>query len=183
MRRASRKPRLTTSRVRSPLRSRRALVATVVPILTLSTPSTAAPGGMPRSSRMPLDRRVPVVFGVLGEELVGEEDAVGTAGDHVGEGSPPIDPELPTRPSVVHRALRPDAEWMRRGLSTEPRPNWHRCEPGGPGRPPAARSKWMRSHRYLWVYAILINLNTPFTRRPCHATHDNDDGSPQRCAL
>ena len=49
MRSRSPKPRLTTSRVRSPLRSSRALVATVVPIFTWSI----SPGGIGASAATP----------------------------------------------------------------------------------------------------------------------------------
>ena len=73
MRSASAKPRLTTSSVRSPLRSSSALVATVVPILTASI----GPGGIGASSGMPEhgldagDGGVAVAAGVLRQQLVG----------------------------------------------------------------------------------------------------------------
>ncbi|CKP30689.1 Uncharacterised protein [Mycobacterium tuberculosis] len=51
MRRASPKPRVITSSVRSPVRSSNALVATVVPIRTASTRVPASP--FASSARMP----------------------------------------------------------------------------------------------------------------------------------
>ena len=57
MRSASAKPWLTTSRVRSPLRSSSALVATVVPILTHST----VPGGIGASSASPSTVLMPAI--------------------------------------------------------------------------------------------------------------------------
>ncbi len=57
MRSASAKPRLTTSRVRSPLRSSSALVATVVPIFTAST----TPGGIGASSGTPSTVLMPAI--------------------------------------------------------------------------------------------------------------------------
>ncbi len=55
MRKASRNPLVTNSASRSPLRSSRALVATVVPILTTSILSagTVSPGCTPSKRRMP----------------------------------------------------------------------------------------------------------------------------------
>ncbi len=55
MRNASAKPRFTTSSVRSPLRSSKALVATVVPIFTVSTTPVGigASSGMPSTVLMP----------------------------------------------------------------------------------------------------------------------------------
>ena len=55
MRRPSRKPRVVTSSVGSPLRSSSALVATVVPIFTHSTSAgvTGSPAFSPRRWRMP----------------------------------------------------------------------------------------------------------------------------------
>ncbi len=55
MRRLSRNPRVTTNRVGSPLRSKRALVATVVPIRTspITPAGIRSPGFSPRWSRTP----------------------------------------------------------------------------------------------------------------------------------
>jgi hypothetical protein len=55
MRSASRKPCVVTSSVGAPLRSSKALVATVVPIFTHSTKSDVMgwPGAKPNSARMP----------------------------------------------------------------------------------------------------------------------------------
>ena len=46
-------------------------------------------------------RRVLVLLGVLREQLVGDQAAVGRAGDDVGEGAPAVDPEFPL--PVAHR--------------------------------------------------------------------------------
>jgi len=42
-----------------------------------------------------LNGGVTVALGVLGEQLVSEQRAIGTARDDVGEGAAPVDPELP----------------------------------------------------------------------------------------
>lgn len=41
------------------------------------------------------DGRVVVAVGVVGEELAGDQTAVGAAAHHIGEGAAPVDPELP----------------------------------------------------------------------------------------
>ncbi len=46
----------------------------------------------------PGDGRIAVAAGVFGEELEGEELALGRAGDEVGEGAAAVNPELPTGP-------------------------------------------------------------------------------------
>ncbi len=80
-----------TSSVRSPLRSRRALVATVVPMRTASTGS-----GEPSSSVADArDCRVGVAGRVVREQLVREQTAVRASRDDVGEGAASVDPELP----------------------------------------------------------------------------------------
>ena len=97
MRSASAKPRLTTSSVRSPLRSSSALVATVVPILTRST----TPGrdrrveGDAKHRLDAGDRGVAVAARVFAEQLWVERRPVGIARDDVGEGAAAVDPELP----------------------------------------------------------------------------------------
>ena len=92
-----RKPRVVTNTVRSPLRSSSALVATVVPIFTasMSVDGQGAPGATPSSSRMPCDRGVVVALGILGQQLVRDQRAVGAARHDVGEGAAAVDPELP----------------------------------------------------------------------------------------
>ena len=65
-------------------------------------------GGEAEDLPDPLDGGVPVVPGVVGEELVGDEAAVGAARDHVRERAAPVDPELPAAArgrSAAHRAL------------------------------------------------------------------------------
>ena len=84
-----------------------------------------------------LNGGVPVVLRVVGEELAGDERAVGTAGDDIGERPATVDPELPATRSAVHRVLRPVSRKRRRGLSTERSARWHRR---GLGNPPDARS-------------------------------------------
>ena len=108
MRSASAKPRLTTSSVRSPLRSSSALVATVVPIFTAST----TPGRdrrVERDAEHRLDAGdggVAVAAGVLAEAACGWTACPsGCARDDVGEGAAAIDPELPG--AVCHCAQVP----------------------------------------------------------------------------
>ena len=91
------------SAVGSPLRSSSALVAMVVPIFT----AAIALGGQRRAARDAEqiadagERGVLVAPGVLGEQLVGDERAVGPARDDVGEGAAAVDPELPARRGVL----------------------------------------------------------------------------------
>ena len=104
IRSASRKPRVVTSSVRSPRRSRSAFVATVVPIFTQAT----CAGVIGRSGRQAeqaayaLDRGIRVLIGGFGEQFQIDETAVRTARDHVGERAAAIDPELP----AIHRGVR-----------------------------------------------------------------------------
>ena len=73
-------------------------------------------GGEAEDLPDPLEGGVPIVLGVVGEELVGDEAAVGAAGDHVRERAAPVDPELPAAArgrSAAHRA--PPARMGRRG--------------------------------------------------------------------
>ena len=63
-----------------------------------------------------LHRRVPVAFGILGQQLVGRERAVGTAGDDVGERAAAVDPELPASRDVdagvpTHSDVAARAAW------------------------------------------------------------------------
>jgi hypothetical protein len=98
MRSASRKPRVVTSSVRSPLRSSSALVATVVPIFTQSTCAgrMAWAGLQAQQAANALDRRVAVLLGVLAQQLQRLQlRRRAPAADHVGEGAAAVDPELP----------------------------------------------------------------------------------------
>ena len=97
MRSWSRKPRVMKSTVGSPLRSSSALVATVVPIFTASMRSTGigSPGATPEELADAGDGRVAVALRVLRQQLVGDDGAVGTARDDVGERAAAVDPELP----------------------------------------------------------------------------------------
>ena len=52
------------------------------------------------------DGGVPVMLRVVGEQLVGDEGAVGTAGDDVGEGPAAVDPELPAGGFASHCILQ-----------------------------------------------------------------------------
>ena len=96
MRSASAKPRVVTKRVRSPLRSSSALVATVVPMRTtsMSSAGSGADGREPEQVANALDRRV-VVARAFRKQLVSEEGAVGASRHDVREGPAAIDPELP----------------------------------------------------------------------------------------
>ena len=58
----------------------------------------------------PRDGGVAVMLRVVGEQLVGEEGAVGAAGDHVGEGPAAVDPELPAGGFAGHVVLQ-GARW------------------------------------------------------------------------
>ena len=49
-----------------------------------------------------LERGVAIALGVLRQDFMGDEAAVGTAGDHVGEGAAAVDPELPA--PILRRA-------------------------------------------------------------------------------
>ena len=72
----------------------------------------------------PVDGGVPVVLGVVGEELVGDEGAVRAARDHIREGAAPIDPELPAaarRRSAAHRML-PGRRRKRTAAAARPPP-------------------------------------------------------------
>src|SRR5215469_6432818 len=77
---ASRNPSLTINSAGSPLRSSSALVATVVPILTLE---------------MRCDGSVFIGSGILREQLSREKRAVRRSRNDVGEGAAPVDEELP----------------------------------------------------------------------------------------
>ena len=72
-------------------------MATVVPIFTASIRSTGI--GSPRRHAQQVadagDRGVAVLLGILREQLVGDERAVGLARDDVGERAAAVDPELP----------------------------------------------------------------------------------------
>ena len=111
MRSASRKPRVVTSSVGSPLRSSSALVATVVPIFTHSTCSgvIGSSGARPSRRRMPATAASRYCSGFSDSSLCVDERAVGALADDVGEGAAAVDPELPAargRVSVAHRAVR-----------------------------------------------------------------------------
>ena len=142
IRSTSAKPRLTSSSVRSPLRSSSALVATVVPIFTAST----TPGGIGASERDAEHRLdagdggVAVAAGVLAQQLVGRQPPVGIARDDVGEGAAAIDPELPARHLFVPCAGRGECGGgMRAGGFCAPLNLRHdRSEIDGP----AAMSYW-----------------------------------------
>ena len=97
MRSASRKPRVVTSSVGSPLRSSSALVATVVPIFTHSTTlgRDRLAGLQAQQVADAGDGRVAVLLGVFRQQLVRDQRAVGPLGDDVGEGAAAVDPELP----------------------------------------------------------------------------------------
>ena len=108
MRSASPRPAVIASVVGSPRRSSKALVATVVPILTASIAlagiGASAPGaaaaGCPRAPRL-------VLLGLSDRSLCGSRRR--RARHHVGEGAAAIDPELPGRcaPDLGHRRSRP----------------------------------------------------------------------------
>ena len=97
-------------------------------------------GGNRRTRREPeqladaVHRGIAVASGILGQELVGDERAVGPARDDVGERAAAIDPELPAgtgvrrhgyrllREAVRHRALRGHSRMV-------PRPDAGSCGP------------------------------------------------------
>src|SRR6202008_3781949 len=62
------------------------------------------------------NRRIAVLLGVLGQQLVGDEAAVGALADQVGEGAAAVDPELPAG-SRVHEALQSNREADRAAIS------------------------------------------------------------------
>ena len=98
MRSASRKPRVVTSSVGSPLRSSSALVATVVPIFTHSTCVGVIGSSALQAEQVADagDRRVAVLLGVLRQQLVRVTSVPsGALADDVGEGAAAVDPELP----------------------------------------------------------------------------------------
>ena len=103
-------PCVVTSTTGSPLRSRSALVATVVPILTLATRSAGigAPAAEPEEAADAVQRRVRVLLGVLRQELRPVQPPVRIARDDVGEGAAAVDPEVPARHAGAH-ACPPDA--------------------------------------------------------------------------
>ena len=106
IRSASAKPRFTTSSVRSPLRSNRALVATVVPIFTAST--TPGDRCVERNAEYGLDagnRGIAIAAGVFTQQLMRGEMAVRIARHDVGERAASVDPELPL--ARCHPALNP----------------------------------------------------------------------------
>ncbi len=51
-----------------------------------------------------LNRGIAICAGVLGEQLVGDERAVGATADHVGKGAAAVDPEMPIR--LRHAAIK-----------------------------------------------------------------------------
>ncbi len=86
-----------TSTVGSPLRSSSAFVATVVPIFTAAICSTGidSPGRKTEQVADARHGRVAILLGVVGQQLVRDERAVGIARHDVGEGAAAVDPELP----------------------------------------------------------------------------------------
>ena len=89
---------MIASIVGSPRRSSRALVATVVPILTASIAlaGISSPGARREQLADPLERRVVVLLRIVGQELVHADGTPsGVRADHVGERAAPVDPELP----------------------------------------------------------------------------------------
>ena len=105
-------PRVMTSSVGSPLRSKSALVATVVPIFTAAMRSDGIgrAGGNAEEQPDGFQRRVVVGARVLRQELAGEDAAVGCACNDVGEGAAAVDPEVPL---CVAGAARPSGSARR----------------------------------------------------------------------
>ena len=160
MRSASRKPRVVTSSVRSPLRSSSALVATVVPIFTQSTCCgvIGAPAGSCSSRRMPSTAASAIGLGVVAQQLQRVQRAVGRAADDVGEGAAAVDPELPARRSIgfitailagpAARCAYPDSqprglarEWAACATAPESHPDERPPAPARPGRDPCPRRR------------------------------------------
>ena len=89
---ASPSPAVIASATFSPLRSSKALVATVVPIFT----APIAPPPASREDRLdPRHRRVLVTLGIVREQFADDQRAFRRAGDDVGEGAAPVDREGP----------------------------------------------------------------------------------------
>ena len=95
MRSASPKPRVIASATRSPLRSSRALVATVVPIRTSAT----VPPSSRKNATDRFERRIFILAGIVRQQLLDPNSPVGRARDDVGEGAAAVDGE---GPAAIH---------------------------------------------------------------------------------